>query len=232
MKRFYKDVTIQQADGGWQVTLDGRALKTQGGRPQIVSSHALAKALAAEWDAQGEEIDPASFTFRDLTDYALDIVAPDPAAMAETLVKYAETDTLCYRAEPDDALFAQQEEEWEPLLASVEKRENIRFTRVSGIMHQAQPDATLETLRESLQSYDPITLAALQTLASLATSFCIGMEALQSGADPERLWRAANLEELWQEELWGKDEEARERRSIRKAEFMNAFQWSQLARSG
>ncbi|MEP2736984.1 MAG: ATP12 family protein [Erythrobacter sp.] len=231
MKRFYKDVTVRQAEGGWQLALDGRALKTQGRRQQIAPSRALADALATEWDAQGEELDPASFTYRDLTDYALDIVAADPAAMVETLVKYAETDTLCYRAEPEDALFARQQSEWEPILTSVEAREGVRFTRVSGIMHQAQPDTTLAKLRTALQSYDPFALAGLQTLSSLATSFCIGMEALQTGADPAHLWQAANLEELWQEELWGKDEEARERRAIREAEFMNAFEWTKLARA-
>lgn len=230
MKRFYKEAGVQQAEGGWQVFLDQRALKTQGGRPQIVPSRMLADALAAEWNGQGEEIDPASFTFRDTTDYALDIVAPNPAAMVDTLVKYAETDTLCYRAEPDDALFARQEAEWEPILSGVEAREGVRFTRVSGIMHQAQPDATLTRLRSTLQSYDAFALAGLQTLASLATSFCIGMEALQAGADPDTLWQAANLEELWQEELWGQDDEARERREAREADFMNAFEWMQLAR--
>lgn len=230
MKRFYNEASVQQADGGWQVLLDGRALKTQGGRPQIVPSRSLADALAAEWNGQGEEIDPASFIFRDTTDYALDIVAPDPAAMVETLVKYAETDTLCYLAEPDDALFARQEAEWEPILSGVEAREGVRFTRVSGIMHQPQPDATLARLRSTLQSYDAFALAGLQTLASLATSFCIGIEALQAGADPNALWQAANLEELWQEELWGRDEEARERREAREADFMNAFEWMQLAR--
>lgn len=230
MKRFYKHAEVRQADGGWQIFLDKRALKTQGGRPQIVPSRTLADAMAAEWNGQGEEIDPASFALRDITDYALDIVAPDPSATIDTLIKYAETDTLCYLAEPGDALFARQEAVWEPILTSVEAREGVRFTRVSGIMHQAQPDETLARLRLAVQSYDPSALAGLQTLASLATSFCIGMEALQAGADASSLWQAANLEELWQEELWGQDEEARERREAREADFMNAFEWMQLAR--
>ena len=161
MKRFYKEAGVQQAGGSWQVFLDKHALKTQGGRPQIVPSRTLADALAAEWNGQGEEIDPASFTFRDTTDYALDIVAPDPAAMVDTLVKYAETDTLCYRAEPEDALFARQEAEWEPILSGVEAREGVRFARVSGIMHQPQPDATLTRLRSALQSYDAVSYTHL-----------------------------------------------------------------------
>jgi chaperone required for assembly of F1-ATPase len=231
VKRFYKEVTVAETDGGWQVTLDGRAIKTQGGRLQIVPSPSLAKAMAAEWEAQGEELDPTTFTMRDATDYALDIAAPDPAALIATLVKYAETDTLCYRADPDDALAARQEAEWDPILSAIEEREGVRFTRIAGIMHQDQPNATLETLRAKLMQFDPFALAGLQTMASLATSFCIGLEALQEGCDPAHLWRAANLEELWQEELWGEDAEAQERRKLRETDFMNAYQWTKLARA-
>ncbi len=230
MKRFYKTVEIIEAADTWQITLDDRAIKTQGGRPQLVPSKALADAMAKEWSDQGEELDTSAFAFRDLTDYALDKIAPDPSAIIDTLVQYAETDTLCYRAEPDEALFARQQEVWEPILKAVEARDDVIFTRVSGIMHQAQPDATLSTLRNTLGALDPFALAGLQTLASLATSFCIGMEALQSGADPESLWNAANLEELWQEELWGTDPEAEERRNARKGDFMRAFAWVELAR--
>ena len=102
MKRFYKEATTTSADAGWQVTLDGRKVKTQGGQQQIVPSASLAKAMAEEWAAQGEEIDPATFVLRDLADYALDVVPNERASVIATLLRYAETDTLCYRAEPDE----------------------------------------------------------------------------------------------------------------------------------
>jgi chaperone required for assembly of F1-ATPase len=150
MKRFYKEAAAVPAAGGWQVALDGRAVKTANGKAQIVQSRALAEALASEWDEQGEEIDPSAFLFRDLADYAIDIVGPSRDAAVQTLLAYAETDTLCYRADPDEPLFKRQQEVWEPLLARIEAQYAIRLERVSGIIHRPQPPASLEGLREML----------------------------------------------------------------------------------
>jgi hypothetical protein len=108
MKRFYKEVSIVEASEGWRVLLDGRAVKTVGGRAQYVPTQGLAKALAQEWAGQGEEIDPAAFVYRDLTDYALDVIAQDSAEAIAALVPYAETDTLCYRADPDEPFYPRQ----------------------------------------------------------------------------------------------------------------------------
>jgi chaperone required for assembly of F1-ATPase len=105
VKRFYKTAGFAPAGGGWQVTLDGRGVKTQGGRVQIVPGEGLAAALAEEWAAQGEEIDPARFVLRDMADYAIDVIAADPSTAVSALVPYGETDTLCYRAEPGEALY-------------------------------------------------------------------------------------------------------------------------------
>jgi chaperone required for assembly of F1-ATPase len=100
-------------------------VKTVGGAPQIVPTQAMGEALAAEWRNQGEKIDPASLPLRDMADYAIDIVAPDPAAVAQGLVAYAETDTLCYRADPDEPFYARQIEVWEPLLSTFEAAHGI-----------------------------------------------------------------------------------------------------------
>ena len=230
MKRFYRDVDVTEAEGGWQVALDGRGIKTVSGAPQIVQTRALASALAAEWAAQGEKIDPASLKLRDQTDYAIDHVLNDSSETISKLLGYAETDTLCYRADPEDALFTRQQEVWEPLVAAFEQRHGIKFYRISGIIHRAQPEASLERLREHLACIDPFTLAGLLTMTSLAASLCIGLEALEKDSDPGSLWRVANLEEEWQAELWGRDEQAEERRAMRGEEFARAHRWIQLCR--
>lgn len=230
MKRFYRDVSVVVVTGGWQVTLDGRGIRTVSGAPQVVPSRALAEALASEWAAQGEEIDSAAFLLRDQADYAIDVVAPDPSATIATLLGFAETDTLCYRADPDEPLHARQLEEWEPLLTALEQREGVRFTRVSGIIHRPQPAATLLHFRQRLEAIDAFTLAGLHAATSLAASLAIAWLALDELAQPQALWRAASLEEEWQADLWGRDPQAEERRARRRADFLAACNWFRLLR--
>ncbi len=231
MKRFYKEAKAAPVAGGWQVQLDGRGVKTATGQPQVVPSEALANALAAEWAAQEEMIVPASFVLRDMADYAIDVVAPDPAALRTSLLRYAETDTLCYRADPGEALYRRQLERWEPLLAAAEARHGVQFNRISGIIHQPQPPETLERLGEYLATLDPVALAALNTLTSLSASLVIGLAALEPDADAGALWIAAELEEEWQAEQWGRDAEAEERRARRAAAFADAARFAALARN-
>lgn len=230
MKRFYREAVEVPRDGGWQVTLDGRGVKTVGGRAQVVPTEALAAALAAEWTGQDEEIDVAAFVLRDLADYALDVVAPDRPAAISALLRYAETDTLCYRADPEDALHARQVAEWEPLLAVAEARWDVHFTRVSGIVHRPQPSQTLARLEAVIAAESDFALAALATLANLAASLAIGLAALAPDADVAALWRAANLEEEWQAELWGRDAEAELRREQRGEVFAAAARFAAFAR--
>ena len=231
MKRFYRDVSLDQVEQGFVVTLDNRTIKTVAGKPQIVPGRALAEALAAEWDAQGDELDLTLFRFRDLTDFAIDIIGSERAAALDSLIAFADTDTLCYRADPDEALYRRQQEVWEPVLAGFEAREGVRLDRVSGIMHRSQPPASLDTLRARLATLDDFTLAGLQTVTSLAASLAIGITSLEPDADADHLWSAANLEETWQAELWGQDAEAEERMAKRRAEFGNAFDFIRLIAS-
>ena len=231
MKRFYKDVAVRQSDMGWTIQLDDRPIKTQGGQPQIIPSEALAQMMAEEWAGQGEEIDPAAFRYRDMADYALDVIGPNPADVTEKLLGYAETDTLCFRADPEDALFRKQQDVWEPLVANVEAREGIALHRVSGILHRPQTEETRERLSERLSALDPFTLAALEQTTSLSASLCVGLSTLDDDADGEALWDAANLEEDWQAELWGRDEEAEERRAKRKGDFLAAIAFAKAART-
>lgn len=229
MKRFYRIVTVDQIDQGFAVRLDNRMIKTAAGGPQIVPNLALAKALAAEWEAQGEALNRTLFRFRDLADYALDIVRAERVTAVSKLLAFAETDTLCYRADPDEALYRRQQDVWEPLLTCFEAREGVGLERVSGIMHRSQPVKTLEKLRARLNALDDFILAGLHTASSLAASLSIGLSALEKEANADSLWAAANLEELWQAELWGQDGEAEARLAQRRAEFGNAVEFMRLA---
>ena len=228
MKRFYKTVAIAGVQGGYLVTLDGRAIKTALGNPQIVPTRALAEALAQEWRDQGEEIDPALFHFRDLADFAIDMIAPDPAPHIAKLLDFLETDTLCYRAEPDEPSFKRQEQVWEPIITAFETRERVRLERICGIIHRPQPPEAMERLRTRLAKLDPFTLAALLTMTTLAASLVVGLSMLDDEADAEALWAAANLEEDWQIEQWGQDAEAAAVRDRRTEGFMHAARLAEM----
>lgn len=230
MKRFYKSVGVAEVDGGFQVTLDARAIKTVQGRPQIVPTRALAQALAREWEAQGDTIDAKSLPLRDMADYAIDVAARESEAMIAKLVAYADTDTLLYRADPDEPLYARQQELWEPILTAFEERFAITLKRVSGVMHTAPNEAAMATLRAHVQTLDPFALAALEAMTSLAASLTIGLSALEPEADLDALWDAASLEEEWQAQQWGRDEEAEERRAKRRADFRQAGAFARLAK--
>lgn len=226
MKRFWNDVAIEQADGGWRVTLDGRPVRTQAGNAQAVPTRALANKLAAEWSGQGEKVDPAAFPARDMADYAIDMIAPDPGPTIAKVMRYAESDTLCYRADPDEPLHKRQWAVWEPIVTAFEAREGVRLERASGIVHKPQPVDTLAALRTRLAALDPFTLAALEAMTTLAASLCVGLSALDPDADAEGLWAAAELEEAWQAELWGIEPLAEERRRKRKADFLRAVEFA------
>jgi len=233
IRRFYKDVTLASQAGGFQVMLDSRGVKTVGGAPQIAPTAALGEALAAEWARQGEKIDPASLPLRDMADYAIDIVAADPASVAEGLIAYAETDTLCYRADPDEPLHARQQAVWEPLLAGFEATHGITLVRVSGVLHRPQPPESLALLRARLLTLPPFVLAGVEAMTKLAASLVTALAALDAAHEdePRALWQAVCLEEEWQADLWGRDWEAEERRERREADFLRACAFARLAKT-
>ena len=229
MKRFYKKVSVQTVADGWQVMLDTRALKTVKGAAQMAPTKALAEALATEWDAQGEKVDPSTMPLRDMADYAIDMVAPDPSALIDKAVQYGDTDTLLYRADPDEPLYAKQQEVWEPIVTAFEAKLGANFTRISGIIHRPQSDETLVALRGELTGQSPFALAAIEMMTHLAASLITGLSAAEPQADALALWNAANLEEDWQIEQWGRDEEAQERRAKRTSDFLKAREFWELA---
>lgn len=231
MKRFWKEVSVTAQDGaGWQVQLDGRAIKTQGRCAQWLPTRAVADLVAAEFAAQGEKVDPKSFVFRDLADFAIDMVRPDRRAHIAKLLSYAETDTLCYRADPEEPLFQRQQELWEPLVVQCEAAHGMVLERVCGIVHRQQSTSALAALRARLESEDEFTLAALIKLASLAASLVVALAALEDGADADMLFAAANLEEDWQAELWGQDHEAEMARNAKLEAFRKAVLFAGAAR--
>jgi chaperone required for assembly of F1-ATPase len=230
MRRFWKEVSLQQGTYGHGIRLDGRALKTPKQGELYLPTMALAQAVQAEWEAVGEVIDPAHMSLTGFANAAIDHVAPDRAKFAAAIATYAESDAFCYRADAEDALAAKQAELWDPWLDWARGRYDVSFTLVHGVMHRPQPEATLEKLRAVVAARGTFELAAIAKLAHLAGSLVAVLALVEQQGTAGDIWQAVCLEELWQEQLWGTDHWAQKNRADREAEFLGAAQFLELLR--
>ncbi|KKC26135.1 ATP12 family chaperone protein [Sphingomonas sp. SRS2] len=222
MKRFYKTVSVEQLDGGHAIRLDGRAIRTPARAELVLPTSALGLSVAAEWDAQEENIDPRSMPLTGLANAAIDRVAPDPAAFAATLAAYGETDLVCYRADHPAELVGHQAEVWDPLIDWAQQRYDIEFEIIHGVMHQPQPPETIARLAAAVHGYDSFQLAALQPLVTISGSLVITLALAEGEIDGRAAFDAAHLDELWQVEQWGEDELATQARLYRSDDFRSA----------
>jgi chaperone required for assembly of F1-ATPase len=225
VKRFYSDVSVS-TDGS--ILLDGRPVRTPARVPLIVPYPALATAVAEEWRAQGDSIDPRSMPLTGLANAAIDRVTPDPASFASALARYAETDLLCYlAAEPPD-LVARQVAIWNPIVNWAGHRYDCAFALTSGIIHAPQPPETVARLSIAIAAYTPFALAALSPIVTIAGSIVIALALAEGEIDAGAAFDAAHLDELWQEEQWGADHFAAEARDARRADFTAAARFLTL----
>lgn len=219
-KRFYEIASVVERDGLFHVALDGRTARTPARNPLAVTSAAVAEALAAEWQAQGEKIDPSVMPLTRLVNSALDGVADQHLAVRAEIVRYAGSDALCYRAEEPDALVARQAEIWDPILAEVCARLDARFSLAQGITFAAQPQHTLDAVARRVDAIPaPLALAGAHNLMTLTGSAVLALALADGLREADAVWDAAHLDEDYQIAIWGQDEEAAERRAIRRKEF-------------
>ena len=228
MKRFWKDVTVERADGGWDIRLDGRPVKTPARAALAVPTEALAAAIAEEWRSVGETIDPRAMPLTGLANAAIDRVAPDPKLFAQGLARYAEADLACYRAEGPRALVARQAESWDSLLAWARRRFYVDFAPTAGIVHVAQPAAAVERLAHSVETLDPFRLAGLSPLVTIGGSLVAALAVLERAMTAEEAWTAVSLDDRWQLEQWGADSEAEAALDNRKRDFMTAAEFLEM----
>lgn len=229
MKRFYKTVSLAADPAGQAIQLDGRGVKTPARAPLVLPTPALADAVAAEWDAQGDRVDPRTMPLTGLANAAIDRVAPDRAAFARGIALYAETDLLCYRAADPEELVARQLAEWDPLLAWARARYDIAFEVVAGIVHRAQPAATIARLTDAVLARDAFALAAFSPLTTIGGSLVTVLALAEGAIDPDGAFAATHLDELWQAEKWGEDALALEAREARRGDFLAAARFLVLA---
>ena len=208
MKRFWKDVALNDAEGGWSIALDMRPLKTPARATLKVDACALAEAIAEEWRTCGADIDPRQMPLTGLANAAIDHVAPAPVVFRDELARYAEGDLLCYRAEHPPKLIAAQAAEWDPSLDWARQRFEVEFAITAGIIHVPQPPATVARLAAGLDPATPFELAALSPIITIGGSLVTALALFEGAIDLDTAWSAVSVDDRWQIDQWGADDEA------------------------
>lgn len=233
-QRFYKTATAAAADGGagaqqFSVRLDGKPIRTPGGRPLLLPASGLAEAIAAEWQAQGQRIDVAGMALTRMAATAVDRVAEGRNGVIDMLVSYAGADVLCYRAEEPADLAARQREHWQPLLDWAAHGLGARLVVTEGVIPVAQPDAALAALRRAVEALDTWQLTGLAVIAQACGSLVLALALAQGRIDPGRAFALSQLDESYQIERWGEDAEAARRRRVLHDDIRCAWRFMLLA---
>lgn len=229
-KRFWREARVVEEMDGFGIRLDGRAVKTPAKAAMIVPTHAMAEAIATEWDAQEDLIQPGTMPVTRSANAAIDKVRHQHAEVADMLAGYGDTDLLCYRADSPDSLVRRQAEAWDPLLDWAETRYGARLVPVAGVMHRPQDPGALALFSAEVHAMDNFALTAFHDLVGLSGSLVIALAAMQDARPVEDLWEISRLDERWQEEQWGIDAEARAVEAVKRAEFLHAKRFDDLAR--
>lgn len=224
-KRFWKTTTVAELDDGYTVELDGRRVRTPAKAALVVPSRQMAEAVAAEWEAQTESVDPATMPFTRSANAAIDKVTHQHSEVADMLADYGDADLLCYRADSPKELVTRQAQEWDPALDWADEVLGARLQLRSGILHAPQDPQVLAGLRSRVHGLTPFQMAAFHDLVCMSGSLILGFAAAHGWRDAADIWQMSRLDERWQEEQWGVDEEARESSEVKRAAFMHAQQF-------
>lgn len=226
MKRFWRQVA---AGPDRVVALDGRPVRTPGRAPLALPTDALAEAVAEEWRGVSETLDPRAMPLTGLANAAIDRVAPERAAFAAALARYGEGDLLYYRADGPAELVQRQAGAWDSVLDWARGRYDVHFELATGVLHRAQPPATVRRLAEAVAALDEWALAGLSPVVTITGSLILALALIEGAIDPETAWEAANVDEDWQAEQWGEDALARQAREGRRREFDAALRFLAVA---
>lgn len=221
-KRFWKDATVETVEGGYTVRLDGRPVKTPAKTPLVVPTLPLAEAVAAEWNAQSGLVKPMTMPFTRSVNSALDKIVPQFDAVVEMLAAYGGTDLLCYRAVGPQTLVERQAAAWNPLLEWSATALQAPLIATAGVMHIPQAPASLANLHRRVAEFSPFQLAAFHDLVAISGSLVLAFAVTRNRLTTTEAWHLSRIDEDWQIEQWGDDEEATALSAIREADFLQA----------
>jgi chaperone required for assembly of F1-ATPase len=221
-KRFYKQADVRAVDDGWLVVLDERPVRTPGRQQLLAPSEALSEAIAREWAAQEDVIDPATMPLTRLMNTALDGVSGKEGKVRAEIVQFAGSDLLCYRAEHPRELVELQSSAWDPPLQWLAQHHGVELQVAGGIMPVMQSQEALDRFGGLVAEGGAFELAALHVLVTLSGSAVLGCAVMKGGLGTAEAWAAAHVDEDWQILQWGGDAEAEARRAYRWREFQAA----------
>ena len=217
--RFYKDVSVVARGAGHAVLLDGKPIRTPAGAELVLPTRALADVIADEWRAQGEKVRPDTMIATKLANTAIDRVAVHRLTVIAQVLSFARSDLLCYRAERPESLVALQRRVWDPILDWARERYGALLICGAGIGFVEQQQDSLDALERAIDDYDSFGLSALQAATSLLGSAVITLALAEQRLSAQEAFAAAELDENYQADKWGRDFEAEERRTSRLAEL-------------
>jgi chaperone required for assembly of F1-ATPase len=220
-KRFYKEAGVAEAEGGFTITLDGKPIKTPSGRTVTVPVRAIADAIAVEWRAQQDTIDPLTMPLTRFANSVVELVVDRVTPVRDDIAKYFHSDLLFYRAGHPQALVDKEAQHWDPVVFWAADTLGAHFILGEGIMHVRQPDTAVEAARSALPD-DPWSVAAVHVVTTLTGSALLALALAHGACDPDQVWDAAHVDEDWNRDQWGVDEEVAARRAAREVDFRAA----------
>ena len=222
-KRFWKKATVVEVSGGYGIELDGQRVQTPSKLPLIVVFRVIADAIASEWMAQVNLVNPSAMPATRMANSVIDKVILNQNAIIEMLTEYSGSDLLCYRATSPQSLIDAQGIVWDPLLDWSAKTNLAPMNVASGIMHVEQPVTSIDVYRSKLKEMNPYQLAGVHDLITISGSVIISMALISNHFSIDEAWTAASVDEIWQEKQWGSDMEAKEVRAKKRLDFEFAF---------
>ena len=228
MRRVYKKVTTRPVEDGWGVALDGKPMRTPGKNELVVPSRMLAAAIAAEWDAQQDDIRPATMPLTRVAATAIDRTAFQRQQVVDEIAGYADTDLVCYRADHPPALAARQQTVWQPLIDWALLRYDAALAVTVGVIPTRQSQGVLKAFAAAVAAQDDFRLTALHALTAACGSLVIALAVLEGRLDDAEAFAASQLDETFQIEAWGEDAEAAARRDALAADIAAAARFLQL----
>lgn len=227
-KRFWKAVGVEAKSGGYAITLDEQPLRTPDRKPLVVPTQALAVGIATEWDAVQGTIRPQEMPLTRAANVAVDRVAPQASIVAEAIAAYGNADLICYRAEAPEPLVRRQAEAWDPMIDWAARALYADLRPVRGVMHRDQPPGALTAMRRAVDMYDPFHLTGLHELVALSGSLVLGLAVARGHLSGATAWTLSRIDEDWQSEQWGIDDDADALAEGRRCDFLAAETYLRL----